>query len=459
MKASTQIMIVDDEETICEALKAWFLKDGYQVQTALSGPAALGLMEESPFDIFLVDVKMPGMDGIELLSRIKERQPDAAVIMMTAHGSIPTAVEAMKRGAVDYLCKPFDPDTLSLLMERVMLHKSLQKENLTLKERLMEQQEEAAEVVIAQSEAMRKIFDWVEEMASSSAPILITGETGVGKDLVARAVHLKSPRAFGPFVAVNCGAVSESLLESELFGHERGAFTGAVKARRGRLEMADDGTLFLDEIGEISPKMQVSLLRVLEEKRFLRVGGSRPLASDFRLITATHRDLRELLKENRFREDFYYRINVLSITIPPLRERPEDIPVLADHFLKQFAAETGKPLEGFTAKAMEQLLAYPWPGNVRELKNVVERAVVIARGRMIGAEELRFLDPERAAPSTGPLALEELERHHIEKVLAACDGKIGEAAKKLGINRSTLTRKLKRYRLRPTADRNAPRVP
>lgn len=447
MKSSTRIMIVDDEETICEALKAWFVKDGYQVQTALSGPAALSLMEENPFDIFLVDVKMPGMDGIDLLSRIKERQADAAVIMITAHGSIPTAVEAMKRGAADYLCKPFDPDTLSLLMERVLLHKKLEKENLALKERLLEQQEESAEVIVVQSEAMRKVFALVEEVAASSAPILITGETGVGKDLVARAVHLKSPRAFGPFVAVNCGALSESLLESELFGHERGAFTGAVKARRGRLEMADHGTLFLDEIGEISAKMQVSLLRVLEEKRFLRLGGSRPLTSDFRLITATHRDLRALLRENRFREDFYYRINVISIAIPPLRERPEDIPVLADHFLKHFAAETGKPLEGFTAKAMNQLTAYSWPGNVRELKNVVERAVVIARGRMIGAEELRFLDPEKTLPATGLLALEELEKNHIRRVLDSCDGKIGAAAKKLGINRSTLSRKLKRYRL------------
>ncbi len=402
-------MVVDDEETICEALMAWFVKDGYQVETALSGEEALGCLQGNDIDIFLVDVKMPGMDGIELLSRIKKKQPEAIVIMMTAHGSIQTAVEAMKRGASDYLCKPFDPDTLSLLMERVMMNKSLQKENTVLKERLLEQQEEAADVFIVHSEPMRKIFATVDEVAPSLAPIFITGETGVGKDIVARAIHLRSQRSYGPFVAVNCGALSESLLESELFGHEKGAFTGAVKTRRGRLEMADNGTLLLDEIGEISTKMQVSLLRVLEEKRFLRLGGTHPVYSDFRLITATHRDLPPLIKEKQFREDFYYRINVITIHIPPLRERLDDIPVLADHFLKRYVEETGKHLEGFTQKAIEQLTSYPWPGNVRELKNVIERAVVIARGRIIGIEELKFLDPGKLPAETPSCTFEELE--------------------------------------------------
>lgn len=447
MKSSTHIMIVDDEETICESLMAWFVKDGYKVETALSGAEALALLKEKNFDIFLVDVKMPGMDGIELLSRIKEKQPEAVVIMMTAHGSIQTAVEAMKRGAGDYLCKPFDPDALSLLMERVMMQKNLQEENLALKERLLEQQEEAADVIIVQSEPMRKIFATVQEVAPSSAPILITGETGVGKDLVARAIHLRSPRSYGPFVAVNCGALSESLLESELFGHEKGAFTGAIKTRRGRLEMADNGTLFLDEIGEISTKMQVSLLRVLEEKRFLRLGGSRTVSSDFRLITATHRDLPSLIKEKQFREDFYYRINVITIHIPSLRERQDDIPVLSDHFLKRYVEETGKHLEGFTGKALEHLTVYPWPGNVRELKNVIERAVVIAKGRMIGAEELKFLDPGRVPADASAMTLEELEMTHIKATLATCNGNMSLAAKKLGINRSTLSRKMNRYRL------------
>jgi DNA-binding NtrC family response regulator len=447
MKSSTRILVVDDEETICEALMAWFIKDGYKVETALSGAQALALLQERDFDIFLVDVKMPGMDGIELLSRIKEKQPEAVVIMMTAHGSIQTAVEAMKRGAGDYLCKPFDPDSLSLLMERVMMQKTLKKENIALKERLLEQQEEALDVFIVHSEPMRKIFSTVDEVAPSSAPILISGETGVGKDLVARAIHLRSPRSFGPFVAVNCGALSESLLESELFGHEKGAFTGAVKTRRGCLEMADNGTLFLDEIGEISSKMQISLLRVLEEKRFLRLGGNNSVSSDFRLITATHRDLPPLIKENQFREDFYYRINVITIHIPPLRERKEDIPVLADHFLKRYVEETGKHLEGFTAKALEHLISYPWPGNVRELRNVIERAVVIARGRMIGAEELQFLNPGKQTVDPLSVTLEELEKNHIKSALLSNDGNISQTAKKLGINRSTLSRKMKRYHL------------
>ncbi len=445
MKSSTHIMIVDDEETICEALLAWFVKDGYRVMTALSGENALELLAENAIDIFLVDVKMPGMNGIELLSRIREIQPDAAVIMMTAHGSIQAAVEAMKLGAIDYLCKPFDPDALSLLMDRVLVQKSLQKENIALKERLLEQQESSADVFIVQSEPMRKIFATVDDVAPSSAPIFITGETGVGKDIVARAIHLRSQRSYGPFVAVNCGALSESLLESELFGHEKGAFTGAMKTRRGRIEMADTGTLFLDEIGEISTKMQVVLLRVLEEKRFLRLGGSQPVVSDFRLITATHRDLPPLIKEKQFREDFYYRINVISINIPPLRERLDDIPVLADHFLKRYVQETGKHLEGFTRKAIDHLKAYPWPGNVRELKNVIERAVVIARGRIIGTEELKFLDPARLPCETSSATLEEMEAHHIRSMLASCDGNISQTAKKLGVNRSTLSRKMKQY--------------
>ena len=387
------------------------------------------------------------MNGIELLSRIKEKLPDAAVIMMTAHGSIQAAVEAMKLGASDYLCKPFDPDALSLLMDRVLVQKSLQKENIALKERLLEQQEASADVFIVHSEPMRRIFTTVDEVAPSSSPIFITGETGVGKDIVARAIHLRSQRSYGPFVAVNCGALSESLLESELFGHEKGAFTGAMKTRRGRLEMADTGTLFLDEIGEISTKMQVVLLRVLEEKRFLRLGGSRPVTSDFRLVTATHRDLPPLIKEKQFREDFYYRINVISINIPPLRERQDDIPVLADHFLKRYVEETGKHLEGFTQQAIDHLRAYPWPGNVRELKNVIERAVVIAKGRILGTEELKFLDPGRMPCETSYATIEEIELNHIRSMLALCDGNISHAAKKLGVNRSTLSRKIKQYHL------------
>ncbi len=447
MRLSTNVMIVDDEETICEALKAWLFKDGYQVETALSGADALKRIQDMPYDIYLVDLNMPGMDGIELLSRLKEYQPDAVVIMMTAHGTIQTAVEAMKRGAMDYLCKPFDPDELSLLMERLLAHKVLRDENIALKEQVIGRHEGFSDVFLIQSDPMRRVFATIEEVAPSSAPILITGETGVGKDMVAKAIHLRSERCCGHFLAVNCGSLSETLLESELFGHERGAFTGAIKARRGRLEMADGGTLFLDEVGEISPKMQVSLLRVLEEKSFIRLGGSQPIQSDFRLISATHRDLPLLIKEGQFREDFFYRINVITIHIPPLRERLEDIPVLADHFLKRYVEETGKHLEGFTQRALGLLTSYHWPGNIRELRNVIERAVVIARGRMIGAEELTFLNPHAGVCSLGPMTLEELEINHIKAALDACNGNISRASRWLGVDRSTLMRKMKRHDL------------
>lgn len=447
MKFSTRIMIVDDEEMICESLQAWFVRDGYQVETAMSGEEALKISESSPADIYLLDIKMPGMDGIELLSRLKELQPNAIAVMMTAHGTVQTAVEAMKRGATDYFCKPFDPDELSLFMERILTNKALREENMVLKEMLNEQQEGFFDVFIAHSEPMRAIFAKIEEVAPSSAPILITGETGVGKDMVAKALHFKSDRSCGPFLAVNCGSLSESLLESELFGHEKGAFTGAVKARRGRLEMAHNGTLFLDEVGEISPKMQVSLLRALEEKKFLRVGGSQPISADFRLISATHRDLPSLIKENQFRDDFYYRINVITIDIPPLRDRLDDIPVLADHFLEHYNEETGKSLGGFTPKAIDLLTSYHWPGNIRELRNVVERAVVIARGRMIGAEELTFVNPRPDAVCAAAATLRDLEINQIKATLESCNGNIVRAAKRLGIDRSTLMRKMKRYQL------------
>lgn len=447
MSFSTRILIVDDEETICEAFKDWFIRDGYQVDTALSGAEALAKVQEDPYDIYLLDIKMPGMDGIELLSRLRDHQPDAVVIIMTAHGSIQTAVEAMKLGAVDYLCKPFDPDELSLLMGRVIAHRNLREENVALREQLSEHQSGIFDVFIIHSEPMRRIFENIDEVARSSAPILITGETGVGKEMVARAIHYKSERSEGPFLAVNCGSLAESVLESELFGHEKGAFTGAVKARRGRFEMADNGTLFLDEVGEISAKMQVSLLRVLEEKSFMRVGGHQCLHSDFRLISATHRDLAALIKEGQFREDFFYRINVITIPIPPLRERLDDIPILADHFLKRYSHETGKHVEGFTRKALELLTSYHWPGNIRELRNVIERAVVLARGRMIGASELTFLNPRAQTVPSGTTTLLDHEISLIKAALDRCDGNIIRASRQLGINRSTLMRKMKRYQL------------
>jgi two-component system, NtrC family, response regulator HydG len=447
MMQSMRILVVDDEEPIREALTAWLLKDGYQVSMAESGQTALGCVEDSPFDLYLVDIKMPGMDGIELLGRVKEMQPEANVIMITAHGSIQTAVEAMKRGACDYICKPFDPDELSLMIERVSANQALKDENLALREQLMERQETSIEGLVVESQALRDIFDSLQDVAPTSAPVLITGETGVGKELVARAIHTQSEQAYGPFVAINCGAQSETLLESELFGHERGAFTGAVKARRGRLEMANKGSLFLDEIGEISSKMQISLLRVLEEKQFQRMGGNQDVETDFRLICATHRDLSQLIKADQFREDFYYRINVISIHIPPLRQRLADVPVLADYFLERYVQETGKHVEGYTQRAIGLLMSYQWPGNVRELRNVVERAVVLARGRMIGATELSFLQSGMDTCHYGTMTLKEVEISHIKAALESTDGNISQAARQLAIDRGTLARKMKRYQL------------
>ena len=450
MSLATQIMVVDDEEAICEALEAWFIKDGYRVDKAGSGFEALEHMATHHCDVYFVDIKMPGMDGLELLSKLKVKQPDADVIMITAHGSIQTAVEAMKLGACDYLCKPFDPDQLSLLMERVMASKALREENQALKEQLMERRESLWDGFIAQSDAMHQVFSIIEDVAPTPTPVHITGETGVGKELIAEAIHMQSQQSEGPFIAINCGALSETLLESELFGHERGAFTGAVKARRGRLEMANKGTLFLDEIGEISPKMQVSLLRVLEEKTFQRLGGNESISTDFRLLSATHRNLPQLIKENQFRDDFFYRINVITLEVPPLRERLEDVPALADHFLDIYVQETGKRLEGFTQRALGMLMAYAWPGNVRELRNVIERAVVIARGKIIGAEELTFLDSSSKDCRLGTLTLHEVEISHISAVLEACNWNVSRAAKQLGIDRSTLNRKIKKFQLERT---------
>lgn len=446
MTMSTKVLIVDDEDTIRESLSAWLSKEGYQVHTADSGRTALEMMEKTEYDLMLLDIKMPGLNGLETLERIKAAEHNPAVIMITAHGSIETAVEAMKNGASDYLLKPFDPEELSLLMERTAANIALKEENLALRDQLARQEEAVFGDLVAQSEPMLRLFDMIQDVAPSDAPVLITGETGTGKELIARAIHLHSNRSALPFVALNCGAQTESLLESELFGHERGAFTGAVRTRRGRLEMADQGTLFLDEVGEISPKMQVSLLRVLEEKTFQRVGGGDDLTTDFRLICATHRDLPRLIKDGHFREDFFYRINVITIQTPPLRERLEDVPLLAEYFLDRYTQETGKRFKGISDEGRALLAAYHWPGNVRELRNVVERAAVICRGRTIGAEEFTFLRSQ-AQPTPLATSLKEVEINHIRTVLEMHDWNISRAAIALGIDRVTLSRKIKRHNL------------
>jgi len=440
------IMIVDDERIIRESFKKKKKKSGHRVATAASGGEALEKLGETAFDLLFVDIKMPGMDGIELLAAVKEKYPETMVIIITAYGSIESSVEAMKIGATDYLLKPFKPDQLSLVMEKVIQQQKRQSEYNYLKGRL--EKITRFDNIIGQSAAMSAIFDMIEEVAASDASVLLAGETGTGKELIAKAIHAKSPRANFPFIAINCGAIPDTLLESELFGHQKGAFTGANQERKGFLEVVGGGTLFLDEVGEISPKMQVDLLRVLEEKRITRVGSRQPVSVDFRLVTATSRTLEEEIQDGDFREDFYYRINVIQLDIPPLRQRREDIRLLAAHFLKKFCHETTKRVDRLSPQAYTVLESYHWPGNVRELENAIERAVVLSRSRILNASDFEFLRPSQAALPPGP-SLREMEKYHICRILDQHDWNVTQAAKSLEINRVTLHKKIKRYQLKP----------
>jgi DNA-binding NtrC family response regulator len=438
------IMIVDDERIIRESFYYWFEKSGHRVATAASGDAALELLGQAPFDLLFVDIKMPGMDGIELLAKVKESYPETLVIIITAYGSIESAVEAMKIGATDYLLKPFKPDQLSLVMEKVLQQQKRQQEFDYLKGRL--EKITRFDNIIGQSTAMTAIYEIISEVAGTDASVLLAGETGTGKELVAKAIHAKSLRANLPFIAINCGAIPDTLLESELFGHRKGAFTGADRDRKGFLEVVGGGTLFLDEVGEISPKMQVDLLRILEEKKVTRVGSRTPLNVDFRLITATSRDLGTQIDAGEFREDFYYRINVIRIDMPPLRERRSDIKLLAEHFLKKFCHETTKGVNRISPAALKILETYDWPGNVRELENAIERAVVLSRSRMLREADFAFLRPPPTSPLPGP-ALREMEKYHIRNILERHGWNITRAAEALEINRVTLHKKIKRYGL------------
>ncbi len=448
MGEKLHIMIVDDERIVRESFRHWFEKIGHRVDAAASGPDALKKLEETPFDLLFVDIKMPGMNGIDLLQRVKTDYPDTTVVIITAYGSIETAVTAMKLGASDYLLKPFKPDSLTLVMEKINQQRKLTSEYRYLKDRL--DHITRFDNIIGTSAPMEKIFDMIPEVAESDTSVLLTGESGTGKELVAKAIHAKSRRAKRPFIAINCGAVPDSLLESELFGHKKGAFTGAVHDRKGFLEMVSGGTLFLDEVGEISPKMQIDLLRVLEEKKITRVGDSLSVEVDFRLISATRRDLPREVSEKRFREDFYYRINVIRIHLPPLRERKADIPLLVDHFLEKYSRETVKHVDRVSADALRRLREYSWPGNVRELENVIERAVVLSRSRTLGIDSFPFLE-RGAAPEPSGRTLQEVELAHIGRMLEENEWNISRTAGVLGINRVTLHKKIKRYGLAPGA--------
>ena len=441
------IMVVDDELSIREAFSDWLKQDGFEVESAGDGSVALAKIKERHYDIMLVDVKMPQMDGITLLKHLKEDDPDTAVVMMTAHGAIQDAVEAMKLGANDYLLKPFELEELSLTIEKLVQMQTLAMENLILKDRVASINR--FENLVGQSPPMLKLYETIVNVAQSDATVLITGETGTGKELVARTIHARSPRGYSPFIAINCGAFTEHLLESELFGHERGAFTDAKFTKKGRLEMANAGTLFLDEVGDISMKMQIDLLRVLETHEFSRVGGTTTISSDFRVIAATHQDLQESIRNRTFRKDLFYRLNVIHLEVPPLRERTEDIPLLAEHFLRRYATETGKKIDSIHPEALTAMRRYAWPGNIRELENAIERAVVVGKGRQIKPGDLPFVSAPGGAEEVANLPLEEIERRHIALVLAAEGGHISNAAKVLRINRNTLYEKIKKYGLTP----------
>jgi len=445
MDEKMSIMVVDDEKIVRESLFHWFKKAGHKVDTALSGFEALEKLEENHFDLMFVDIKMPGMNGIELLGKVKTDYPNTIVIIITAYGSIESAITAMKIGASDYLLKPFKPDHLSLVMQKITQQKKLSTEYNYLKDRL--EKITQFDNIIGQSSSMKKLFQLIPEVAQTDSSILLTGETGTGKELVAKAIHAKSLRAQKPFITINCGAIPDTLLESELFGHQKGAFTGAVQSRKGFLEVVSGGTLFLDEIGEISQKMQIDLLRVLEEKKIMKIGSTDSIDVNFRLISATRRNLEEEIATNKFREDFYYRINVINIHIPPLRNRKDDIPLLVDHFLEKYSHETAKKVDHISSDTLEQLKSYNWPGNVRELENAIERAVVLSKSRTLKTEDFSFLQLSPTIRS-GVLSLNEMERQYILEILNQSGWNVTQAAKTLGINRVTLHKKINRFQLK-----------
>ncbi|HEJ9058027.1 TPA: sigma 54-interacting transcriptional regulator [Serratia fonticola] len=444
--SNAHILLVEDDLSHCTILQALISGWGYRVSVAHNGRQALEQVRTQPFDLILSDVRMAEMDGIAALKAIKSYNPAIPILIMTAYSNVESAVEAIKAGAYDYLTKPLDFDTLQLTLARALEHTSLKSENQDLKQRLRFDQQN----FIGRSEPMRKLLEMIAMIAPSEATVLISGESGTGKELIARAVHANSLRKERPLVSINCAALSESLLESELFGHEKGAFTGADKRREGRFMEADQGTLFLDEIGEVSPLMQAKLLRAIQEREIQRVGSNQTLSVDVRLIAATNRDLLADVEAGRFRQDLYYRLNVVTVDSPPLRARSEDIPLLAMHFLAKFAERNRKTVKGFTPLAMDMLLKYPWPGNVRELENSVERGVILLSGDFISEKELPLsisqcvdVQPDNQCGQ----AIQPLEQVEKQAILAALEQTAGnktEAAKQLGITRKTLLAKLQK---------------
>jgi DNA-binding NtrC family response regulator len=451
MKTHWQILVVDDEEVMAESLAAWLREDGYAVDTAGSGRAAVEKAAQCDYAIYFVDLKMPGgMDGIETMMQIRRLHAEASIIIITAYATVDTAITAMKEGAQEYIVKPCNPEEISLLVSRIVKVKNLQRENSILRKKLSRQYRFGD--VISKNARMQDILKLAQEVASLRSTVLIQGESGTGKELIARAIHNSGDRAVKPFVAVSCAALAETLLESELFGHEKGSFTGASQQRQGKFEMAEGGTIFLDEIGDISAKLQVDLLRVLQERRFYRVGGSEEVTVDVRVIAATHVNLQQAVAEGKFRDDLFYRLNVIGISIPPLRERREDIPLLAQHFLESISHELGKQVDAISEGGLKALLDHNWPGNVRELENAMERAMVTCRGEELTEGDFAFLVQSGQtgqagwAPPAG-MTIDAMEKLLIGATLQRTGGNIKEAAGVLGIDRSTLYEKIKRYEI------------
>jgi two-component system NtrC family response regulator len=448
-----RILIVDDEESQRQQLAGFLQKQGFAVATAESGSRGLDLCRDKSFEIALIDLKMPGMDGIELLGKLKELNPEIQVIMMTAYGSVETAVEAMRLGAYHYVNKPINLDELKLNISKALESHHLLMENKYLKEELEERYKGLQ--IIGKSVAIKEVLSTVSRVAKTNSIVLIRGESGTGKELVARAIHGLSDRVEKRFVAVSCAALPETLFESELFGHEKGAFTGAIKSRDGRFEWADGGTLFLDEVGDIPPETQVKLLRVIESQQFERLGGRETIKVNVRIISATNQDLERKIREKSFREDLYYRLNVISIFIPPLRERREDILLLADHFIQKANQKCGKAIKGITPEVKDIILNYDWPGNVRELENVIERGVVLSRTEVMDKGDLPYLGlvTDRTFEDVSPasLSLKDMEKTHIVKVLRKTDWNLNKSADILGIHRNTLRLKMKEYGIEKSA--------
>jgi len=442
-----RILVIDDEESQRELLAGYLNKQGHDVKDASSGPDALEMLAKRGAEVAITDMRMPEMDGLTLLKEIVKAHPDTQVIVITAFATVENAVEAMKAGAVDYLIKPVTLDQLTLILKKIEKSQLLIAENRYLKRKL-EEIEDFPEL-IGESSAFKKVLADIAVIAKSDSTVLVRGESGTGKELAARAIHYSSPQKNGPFLAVNCAALPETLLESELFGYERGAFTGAVKRRLGRFELANKGTLFLDEIGDLPLPVQVKLLRVLETKSFERLGGKEVVDVDIRLITATNRNLESKVKDGSFREDLYYRLNVVPLFMPPLREKKDDILLLVDYFIKKYSVRSGKSIKGITAQAKDIIMSHSWPGNVRELENAVERAIVLSRSELIDADSLLAFKPidSDQKMSTDNLNLAELEKQAIAEALRRTQGNQIEAAALLGIHRNTIRNKMKQYGL------------